>query len=183
MLYFYLELKMESKRRINNQSIFCQDVLKIAPWLLGKYLVRQFDDGRVVRLKITETEAYNGVDDLACHASKGMTERNKVMFQQGGLVYMYLIYGMYWMLNIVTGEETNPQAVLIRGIEGYNGPGKLTRHLQLDKSFYGEDLTTSERLWIEESDEEVSYLKTPRIGIDYAIDPWKTIEWRFVLQQ
>jgi len=168
-------------QRVNSEALFQRDVLIVAPWLIGKYLVRKFDDGRIIRLKITETEAYNGVEDLACHASKGKTIRNQIMFEQGCFVYMYLIYGMYWMLNIVTGEEHSPQAVLIRGVEGFDGPGKLTRQLQLDKSFYGENICFSERLWIEDDNLIYPYKTSARIGIDYANEPWKSIEWRFIL--
>ncbi|HET7732687.1 MAG TPA: DNA-3-methyladenine glycosylase, partial [Paludibacter sp.] len=93
----------------------------MAPQLLGKILVRQYEDGRIERYRINETEAYCGIEDLASHASKGRTSRTDVMFEQGGTVYVYLIYGMYWMLNIVAGKEHTPEAVLIRGVEGVVG--------------------------------------------------------------
>jgi DNA-3-methyladenine glycosylase len=131
---------------------------------------------------ITETEAYRGEEDLACHASKGKTPRNQIMYQHGGLVYVYLIYGMYWMLNFVTSFEGIPQAVLIRGIKGFTGPGKLTKHLQIDKSFYGENLEISERLFVTEGQSTVNYATTPRIGIEYAGEIWKNKPWRFVLK-
>jgi len=166
--------------RLHN-SFFLRDVLEVAPDLLGKYLVRKFPNGNIEKYLITETEAYRGEEDLACHASKGRTLRTEIMYHQGGLVYVYLIYGMYWMLNIVTGNENNPQAVLIRGINDFNGPGKLTKHLQIDKSFYGEDLNSSNRLWIEDNrnQSKLEILKTKRIGIDYAGDIWKNKLWRF----
>ena len=162
------------------QSFFETDVLELAPALLGKIICRKMPDGEVLRCRITETEAYNGVSDLACHASKGRTPRTEIMFHQGGHVYVYLIYGMYWMLNFVTGEKEIPQAVLIRGIEGYSGPGKLTKALEIDKSFYGENLLTSEKLWIEDGLRKVSYTATPRIGIDYSGEIWKNKPWRFL---
>jgi len=84
-------------------DFFLRDVLEVAPALIGKLLVRQFDDGRIERYRITEVEAYRGAEDLACHASKGRTPRTEIMFQEGGTVYVYLIYGMYWLLNLVTG--------------------------------------------------------------------------------
>jgi len=166
--------------RLHN-SFFLRDVLEVAPDLLGKYLVRKFPNGNIEKYLITKTEAYRGEEDLACHASKGRTLRTEIMYHQGGLVYVYLIYGMYWMLNIVTGNENNPQAVLIRGINDFNGPGKLTKHLQIDKSFYGEDLNSSNRLWIEDNrnQSKLEILKTKRIGIDYAGDIWKNKLWRF----
>jgi DNA-3-methyladenine glycosylase len=165
------------------EDFYLRDVLEVAPNLLGKTLVRQFDNGKCLRVDITEVEAYRGTDDLGCHASKGKTERNKVMFEHGGLVYVYLIYGMYWMFNVVTGKKDDPQAVLIRGITGADGPGKLTNLLSIDKSFYGENLVTSKRIWIEDSNTKPRYKTTPRIGIDYAGPYWSKIPWRFIIDE
>ena len=161
-------------------DFFIRDVLDVAPELLGKSLVRQFDDGTVCRYRITEVEAYRGTEDLACHASKGRTPRTEVMFEEGGKVYVYLIYGMYWLLNLVTGEEGNASAVLIRGIEGFSGPGRLGRELKLDKSFYGENLETSSRLWVEDEDLVDEFKTSKRIGIGYAGE-WADKLWRFYL--
>ena len=86
------------------------------------------------------------------------------------------------MLNFVTGDENEPTAVLIRGLENISGPGRVGRALQLDKSFYGEDLATSERIWVEDSEIKPEYICTPRIGIDYAGEPWVSKPWRFVLK-
>lgn len=169
------------KNRISNNFFQNNDALFVAENLIGKTLVRDFGNGEVLRSKIVETEAYYGIDDLACHASKGRTPRTEIMFQDGGKIYVYLIYGMYWMLNFVTGGIENPQAVLIRGVENCIGPGRLGRMLNLDKSFYGEDLQTSKRLWIEDSEIEGNVITTPRIGIDYAGEIWKNKPWRFVL--
>lgn len=166
-----------------SQAFFQRPVLEVAPELLGKVLVRQFDDDTIHRFVITEVEAYRGTEDLACHASKGRTARTEVMFHDGGVVYIYLIYGMYWMLNIVTGSEGDASAVLIRGLEGISGPGKIGKALQLDKSFYGEDLSTSSRIWIEESENKPEFITTPRIGIEYAGEPWITKPWRFVIKK
>lgn len=163
-----------------DHNFFIRDVLDVAPQLPGKMLVRKFDNGAVGRYAILEVEAYRGKEDLACHASKGRTNRTEVMYHAGGKVYVYLIYGMYWMLNFVTGEKDIPQAVLIRAIEGFNGPGKLTQGLQIDKSFYGEDLATSTRIWLEHSPAKYDVVRTTRIGIDYAGDVWKNKPWRFV---
>jgi len=161
-----------------NAEFFHRDVLEVAPDLLGKILVRQFADGRIARYRITETEAYRGIEDRACHASKGRTPRTEVMFQEGGTVYVYLIYGQYWMLNLVTGNEGNASAVLIRGIEGFSGPGRVGRELQLDRSFYGENLINSGRIWVEDA-EPISEIRTSkRIGIEYA-GVWKEKLWRF----
>ena len=162
-------------------DFFLRDVLEVAPALIGKLLVRQFDDGRIERYRITETEAYRGTEDMACHASKGRTLRTEVMFQEGGTVYVYLIYGMYWLLNLVTGNAGDASAVLIRGIEEVPGPGRVGRKLQLDKSFYGECLINSSRIWVEDA-EPVSEIRTSkRIGIRYAGDEWGNKLWRFYL--
>lgn len=169
--------------RISNDFFQNNDALFVAENLIGKTLVRDFGNGEIFRSKIVETEAYYGIDDLACHASKGRTPRTEIMFQHGGKIYVYLIYGMYWMLNFVTGEVENPQAVLIRGVETCIGPGRLGKMLNLDKSFYGEDLETSERLWLEDSQIEGNIIATPRIGIDYAGEIWKNKPWRFVINQ
>jgi len=163
-------------------SFFQCDVLEIAPKLLGKTLVRRFVNGQTSRYIITETEAYSGNGDLACHASKGKTARTEVMFRDGGLVYVYLIYGMYWMLNIVTGKENDAAAVLIRGVEGISGPGRVGKALQLDRSFYGENLLKSERIWIEDTNAAIIFTSSPRVGIDYAGEPWVSKPWRFMLK-
>ena len=169
------------KQRLS-QSFFTRDVLEVAPDLLGKTLVRIFCDGHEESYIITETEAYRGEEDLACHASKGMTPRTQVMYNDGGLVYVYLIYGMYQMLNVVTSHKGNPQAVLIRGLKGFSGPGKLTKQLQINKSFYAENLVTSPRLYITEGISDAKYETSFRIGIDYAGDIWKNKPWRYILQ-
>lgn len=166
--------------RVPNSYFQTYDSLFLAQDLIGKTLVRQFDTGEIIRRKILETEAYLGKEDLACHASKGKTPRTSVMFEEGGKVYVYFIYGMYWLLNIVTGKKDHPQAVLIRGIEECLGPGRIGKLLQLDKSFYGENLETSSRIWIEDSSLKGSVLSTPRIGVDYAGEIWKNKPWRFI---
>ena len=133
-----------------NTDFFNEDVLTVAPKLLGKILVRKLEDGTEIKLRITEVEAYRGEEDLACHASKGKTARSETMYMEAGTIYVYLIYGMYWMLNIVTAPKDIPQALLIRGIEGFDGPGKLTKKLQIDKLFNGKNIFTNGKLYIED---------------------------------
>ena len=116
------------------RNFYCRDVLEVAPGLLGKKLVRRSNTSQDVFV-ITEVEAYRGEEDGACHARFGKTNRNGVMYETGGFVYVYLVYGMYWMFNIVTGPAGHPQAVLIRGLEGIKGPGRLTRELGIDSYF------------------------------------------------
>jgi DNA-3-methyladenine glycosylase len=165
-----------------DKSFFLRDVLEVSPAMLGKIIVRKFADNHIEKYIITEVEAYSGNGDLACHASKGKTKRTEVMFRAGGLVYVYLIYGMHWMLNIVTGEKDDANAILIRGVKGISGPGRVGKVLQLDKSFYGEDLFTSERIWIENAEPVVKFETSPRVGIDYAGEPWISKPWRFMLK-
>lgn len=162
------------------RDFYVRDVLEVAPSLLGKKLVIKQTDGSYVSYSITETEAYRGEEDRACHAFRGKTVRTQIMYSDGGRVYVYFVYGMYWMLNIVTGITNEPQAVLIRGLKGFPGPGILTRDLGIDGSFYGEDLVVSDRIWIEDSGVAIRYIYTPRIGIAYAGEPWVSKEWRFV---
>ncbi len=163
-----------------DRDFYSRDVLEVAPELIGKLLVVVKDDSRHNYI-ITEVEAYRGEEDTACHANKGRTARTEIMYNLGGHIYVYLIYGMYWMLNIVTGPKAVPEAALIRGIEGYNGPGRLSRHLGINRSYYGEDLCHSERIWLEDTGNTSNYIVTPRIGIDYAGEPWISKPWRFVL--
>ena len=161
------------------RNFYTRDVLIVAPELLGKILVCRTND-EFLRYRITETEAYRGAEDLACHASKGRTARTEAMYHTGGAVYVYLIYGMYWMLNIVAGYENEPQAVLIRGLEGLYGPGRITRKLKIDRSFYNEDLTVSPRIWIEDDGFDPAFQTGKRIGVDYA-EEWKNRPWRFYI--
>jgi DNA-3-methyladenine glycosylase len=165
-----------------SMGFFDRDVLQVAPDLIGKKLVRKNNEALASYI-ITEAEAYRGIEDEASHARFGKTSRNRVMFGSAGTVYVYLIYGMYWMLNIVTGSNGQPQAVLIRGLDGFDGPGKLARELGIDRSFYGEDLTISRRLWIENCTEKSGIIQKPRQGIDYAHEPWKSMPWRFIRVQ
>ena len=166
-----------------NVHFYQQDAVTVAEKLLGKILIRVFDDGTTQRYRITETEAYLGEEDKACHASKGRTARTDIMYSDGGKIYVYLIYGMYWMLNVVTGKENHPQAVLIRGIDHIIGSGKVGRELKIDKRFYGEDLLTSNRIWIENAPDVSNFSTAPRIGIDYAGEEWRDKAWRFILKQ
>jgi DNA-3-methyladenine glycosylase len=163
------------------RDFYIRDVLEVAPDIIGKNLIIILQDYSAASYQITDVEAYRGNEDKACHASRGKTSRTEVMFREGGHLYVYLIYGMYWMLNIVTGTEGNPQAVLIRGLANISGPGKVTRTLAIDRSFYGEDLVTSERIWLEDTGALPEYKTGPRIGIDYAGEYWKSRPWRYYM--
>lgn len=164
------------------QTFFHRSVHEVAPELLGKYLVHAGAEGEVAYM-ITEVEAYDGPEDLACHASKGRTPRTEVMFGPAGHWYVYLIYGMYDMLNIVTGEEEYPAAVLIRGVEGYDGPGKLTKALAITREYNTQPAKKDTGLWIEDRGIVVATneIKTaPRVGVGYAKE-YAEKPWRFIL--
>ncbi len=168
-----------------------ENVVQIAKELLGKVLVTKVN-GKLTAGIITETEAYNGIYDKACHAYNGkITERNKIMYAEGGVSYVYLCYGMHYLFNVITNKKNIPDAVLIRGIMPYkgekyiferinqqslkngilNGPGKVTKALHIDKSFNGESLIHNKKIWIEDEDIQILEDKInigKRIGIDYA---------------
>lgn len=153
--------------------------------LIGTTLVRRYR-GREFRARISETEAYVGPHDLACHASKGRTRRTEVMFGPAGIAYVYLIYGMYDMFNIVASRVDDPQAVLIRGAiprDGWqadlSGPGKLARALRITRAQNGLDLTGEKLFLINDAKHTPQITTTPRIGIDYARE-WKDALLRFV---
>jgi DNA-3-methyladenine glycosylase len=164
------------------REFYTRDVLDVAPDLIGKAIILN-EGNKTLSYLITETEAYRGSEDKACHVSKGRTARNEVMFHIGGKIYVYFVYGMYWMLNVVTASEEVPQAVLIRGVEGFNGPGKLTRAIGIDRSYYGEDLTMSDRIWIEDTGIKPVICTGQRIGIDYAGDEWINKPWRYFISK
>jgi DNA-3-methyladenine glycosylase len=162
-----------------SHGFFNRDSLEIAPEILGKMLVRVMPDGSRLLMPVSEVEVYRGTNDLACHASKGITERNRVMFGPGGVIYMYLIYGMHWMFNIVTAPAGQPEALLIRGVGDIEGPGRVTKALAMDRSFYAEDLCTSGRIWLEDAPAVNRFSTGPRVGINYAGEPWVSIPWRY----
>lgn len=175
----------------------------VAPDLIGKKLVRMQDGQRLAAI-IIETEAYQGQDDLACHAHVGKTNRNQVMFEEPGKAYIYFTYGIHWLLNIVTDQVDVPAAVLIRAVfplEGLdrmvlnrprqayssqwlNGPAKLTQALGLDGRLNGYDLTKLEsELFIEDGiivpNNQVK--SSPRVGLGTTPEPWLSLPWRWNL--
>ena len=172
---------------ILSRGYFNRPTLTVARSLVGKYLIRCIE-GREIPGKIVEVEAYVGSKDKACHASKGRTQRTEVMFGPAGVAYVYLIYGMYHCLNVVTEREEFPSAVLIRAIELdgelIDGPGRLCRALEIDRRLNCVDLTTGESLWFEDRGGVVgrgTVRAYPRIGVDYA-GKWAEKLWRFRLR-
>ncbi|HEY1095747.1 MAG TPA: DNA-3-methyladenine glycosylase [Alphaproteobacteria bacterium] len=158
-----------------DRAFFHRPTLEVAPELLGKTLV--FGPHRGL---ITETEAYIGQDDPACHAARGKTKRNETMFGQAGLSYVYFIYGMYYCFNIVTEDEHFGAAVLIRGVlepEGrhLNGPGKLCRDWGMAMTENGRDLVTDPDFYLLDTPSFQDYKNGPRIGISKGTEK----DWRF----
>ncbi len=169
-------------RLLRPSSVRARDTVALARALLGKVLVTTRDGRREAR-RIVETEAYDGPEDRACHASRGRTARTEVMFAAGGVWYVYLVYGMHELLNLVTGPAGHPAAVLIRGVEGVAGPGRLTRALAIDRRFNGLPASRATGLWIEDDGfvpPAEAVRATPRIGVDYAGPVWAAKPWRFI---
>lgn len=184
-----------------DRQFYHRPTLEVARDLLGKKLIRRIDGTELSGI-IIETEAYLGTNDSACHAFRGQTSRNTVMFGPPGYAYVYFTYGMHYLLNLVTEDEGNPCAVLIRAIEPLfgldemrarrkrpdkeltNGPAKLCQALAIDKSLNGWNLTKGSQLWVENHKmaESRVVLSTPRIGIDYADKKDRDAQWRFLLK-
>ena len=156
---------------------FHRNCLDVARDLVGKILVHETETGQL-RLRISETEAYWGKDDTACHVSKGRTPRTEVFFSDAGTIYVYLCYGMHWMLNIVTGDEEDPQAVLIRACIDASGPGKLTKKLGITGTLNKGSILQGP-LWVEDDGFRCAVLTDKRVGIGYAAQEDQDKLWRF----
>ena len=169
---------------ILNYDFFHRDRLIVAKELAGKLIVRKFDNGETVKIRIAETEAYGGEEDKACHASKGRTPRTELLYGKAGIIYVYLCYGMHWLMNIITGDEGHPEGVLLRAGEGkLNGPAKLTKAIGVNKHFNGQPIFGNEEIWVEDDGKEFELTTAPRVGIDYAGEEWKNKPWRFIIRQ
>ena len=177
-----------------DKKFFNRDTLQVAKDLLGKTLIRN-DNGIIYKTKIVETEAYLGIEDRASHTfADNKTQRNKIMYEDAGTIYVYQTYGIHFMLNFVTLEKGRPEAVLIRGVEPLNefdniginrfgkvfkelstyqkknltnGPGKLTKALNIDKKLNGKNLF-GKQLYLENNKDNFEIVSDKRIGIDYA---------------
>lgn len=163
-------------------SFFNRNCLEVSKELVGKVLVRKTDSGEI-RLRITETESYLGEADTACHAHKGRTKRTEVMYMKAGTVYVYLCYGMHWLLNIVTGDVDDPQAVLIRACENFEGPAKLTKKLMINGDFNRRDITECDKLYIEDDGFRCEVITDTRVGINYAAEEDRLKPWRFIMKK
>lgn len=180
------------------RKFFMRDAVTLGKDILGKIIVKKQADGKIFSGRITEVEAYMGISDKASHSYGGRrTKRTEVMYKEGGHSYVFLIYGMYECFNVTAGNEGDPQAVLIRGVEPLenkklmqekrkvkkekdisNGPGKLTKALGITREDNGADLTAGGNIWLEDDGYKVKdIVETTRIGIDYAeedaLKPWR----------
>ncbi len=172
-------------RKILRKSFFARPTLIVARELIGKFLVRKTGK-REVAVMITETEAYDGHKDKASHASRGETARNKPMFGEAGRFYVYFVYGVHEMLNIVTGPRGYPAAVLIRGTAEAVGPGKLTKFLKIKRALNDKEAILESGLWFEDRGVKINkkdIRRTPRVGVAYAGAVWSKKRYRFVLKR
>ena len=165
------------------REYFQRPATELARELLGKWLcVRQGE--HVLRRRITETECYFGEEDTACHAHRGRTPRTDTLYQAGGITYIYLCYGIHSLLNIVTGEENHPEAVLIRGVEGASGPGRVTKLLGLTTAQNRIPLCPQSGIWLEEDGAPApAFDALPRVGIDYAAQRDRERPWRYLVRE
>lgn len=169
-------------------EFFAGDPLHIAPALLGCHLVFRHAERGILRGRIVETEAYRGEEDLACHASRGRTSRTKTMYGPPGTAYIYLIYGMHHLLNVVAWPEGHPASILIRALEPLDvlhdartdGPGRLTRAMGIDRSLNGVPMEEKSGLWLEKREplDPDTIVTGPRVGVDYAGE-WAKRPWRY----
>ena len=192
---------MSNRRKKLKPEFFRRPTLEVAEGLLGKYLMVK-RNGKILAGKIVETEAYIGENDLACHASRGRTNRSEILYQKAGTIYVYLVYGMYYCFNIVTEREHFPSAVLIRAVEPdegievmkklrktntlhnlASGPGKLCMAFGINKKMNGHSIFGDE-IYIEDRGERVAkedIARAKRIGVDYA-GIYAHYPWRFYIK-
>ncbi len=160
------------------KGFYARGAEELAPLILGKLLCRRYPDGTVRRYRVTETEAYCGVDDTACHAHRRPTGRASIMFSEGGLAYVHRCH-MYNLLTVVAGPEGDAEGVLIRGLEGFDGPGRAGREIGLELSMYGSPMSPKGFLWLEDDRTVPEFTVHERIGIPYAFEEDRARLWRF----
>lgn len=169
-------------RRVLGKSFFDRPTLVVAEELIGKFLVRERDGAHTAHM-LTEIEAYDGPKDRASHAFRGRTPRNSVMFGPAGVLYVYFTYGIHHMLNVTTGPEEYPAAVLIRGVEGIFGPGRLTKALGITRELDRLPANKATGLWFEDRGFVLPLRRTGRIGVAYAGPLWSKRRYRFVRKE
>jgi len=167
---------------INDINFFKTDTISLAKNLIGKWVVTNIN-GKEVKAQISETEAYLGINDSACHTfNNKRTKRTEPMFKEGGTIYIYLCYGLHFLFNIVSKNINEPEAVLIRAVIGANGPAKTTKFLNIDKTFNGSSIINNPKICIKDDGKKYDFIKTVRVGIEYANECDKNALLRFVLK-
>ena len=170
-------------KQINDINFFKTDTITLSKNLIGKWIETNID-GVKRKAQIKETEAYLGINDSACHSHKDKrTKRTETMYMEGGTIYIYLCYGMHYMLNIVSSKTNVPEAVLIRALVEADGPAKTTKFLNINKDLNGESIVNNSKISIYDDGNRYSYIKDKRVGIDYALDKDKNALLRFILKQ
>ena len=159
-----------------NYDFYHRPCLEVAKDLVGKILICKGQ-----RLRISETEAYCGESDTACHVCRGRTKRNEVLYADAGTIYVYLCYGMHWMLNIITGDAEDPQGVLIRACVDAPGPGKLTKKLGITGELNRQSSLSQDGLWIGDDGFRCAIRTDRRVGIGYASQEDQDRLWRFIM--
>lgn len=168
-------------KKINNIDFFKTDTETLAKNLIGKWIETNID-GEIVKAQISETEAYLGIEDSACHSYKGKrTLRNDPMWQDAGTIYVYLCYGMHFLLNIVSKEKNQPEAVLIRALVGAGRPGKATKLLKINKSLNGQSIINNPKICLLDDNKKYRLEAKKRVGIDYALVKDRNAMLRFVM--
>jgi DNA-3-methyladenine glycosylase len=165
-----------------NKAFFERDCLDVAPDLVGKIIAHKIGD-EVIKLRISETEAYRGEEDTACHAHIGRTPRTEVLYMEAGTIYVYLCYGVHYLLNIITEKENIPQGVLIRACVEAEGPGKLTKKLKITKELNKQSIINNPEIWLEDDGMIVELDYDKRVGIDYADEVDRNRLWRYKLSK
>ena len=171
---------MQPKPTKIGKDFFIRPATELAPLICGKLLCVRQPDGSIKKGRITETECYFGQEDTACHAHAGRTKRTDSFYSEGGVAYVYLCYGIRELFNIVTGEKDHPEAVLIRGIEGFPGPGRASKALGITKKLNGISLIESDEIRLEDDGYKPDIISDKRIGIGYASKEDQNKKWRFI---
>ena len=170
-------------KKIDDEKFFKTDTINLAKNLLGKWLCTIID-GKTIMSQITETEAYLGINDSACHTYKAKrTERTEPMWQAGGTMYVYMCYGMHYLFNIVSKDVNQPEAVLIRAVADANGPAKLTKFFGIDKNFNGQKITNNSKIYLYDDEKTYNYTTGKRVGINYALPKDRDALLRFVMDK
>ena len=168
--------------KVLDSTFFDRSAEAVAHDLIGCRLCWRKGDQTISRI-ITETECYTRPDDLASRAAKGQTKRNAPMFGHSGTFYVCFVHGLHWMLNVVTGPLGYPAAVLIRGVEGILGPGRLTKALSIHGNLNGKAANKETGVWFSQEPRPImpKVTRSSRIGVSYAGPIWSLKPYRFTL--